>query len=285
MTTPIAPSGITSDPPGIVTTNYFGYEGGYSLADSIRPGFGYWVKTTSNGTLMFTSTALAKPKSSTTSTDIQLLNRISISDSEGNHQTLYFGFDEAKLTPEKWEMPPASPRGSFDARFATNRIVELFDATEERQIPIIVSSDHYPVRIEWSEKDSDSRTTLVVDNTAIAMNGRGAIEVADRTSHISLNSTAHHSTTATPRAYVLQQNYPNPFNALTKISYSVPVDGSVTLEIVDVLGRRMETLLDETKMAGAHTVDWNAANYPTGVYFYRMKAGVFVETKKLFLMK
>ena len=71
----------------------------------------------------------------------------------------------------------------------------------------------------------------------------------------------------------LLQNYPNPFNAQTRISYSLPFTGPVKLAIYDILGRQVQTLIDGTQNAGAHSVIWNADNFASGVYFYRLTAG------------
>jgi hypothetical protein len=83
----------------------------------------------------------------------------------------------------------------------------------------------------------------------------------------------------------LWQNYPNPFNPTTIISYELPANDMVRLEIYDILGRKIETLLSERQNAGNHSVPFNASNLSSGVYFYRLSAGSFVQTKKLMLIK
>jgi photosystem II stability/assembly factor-like uncharacterized protein len=88
-----------------------------------------------------------------------------------------------------------------------------------------------------------------------------------------------------PKDFSLSQNYPNPFNPSTVISYSLPANGPVTLKVYDVLGREVAVLVSGQMSAGGHSVQWNAENYPSGVYFYRLQAGSFVETKKLVFLK
>ena len=88
-----------------------------------------------------------------------------------------------------------------------------------------------------------------------------------------------------PSSFALDQNYPNPFNPVTTISYQVPSTGLVTLEVFDLLGRSVRVLVDGTVAAGQYTVDFEAANLPSGVYLYRLTAGENVETKKMLLMK
>lgn len=83
----------------------------------------------------------------------------------------------------------------------------------------------------------------------------------------------------------LSQNYPNPFNPSTQINYTIPKASNVTLKIYDILGREIATLVSGKNQPGEHSVSWNALNVPSGVYFYRIIAGDFVQTKKMLLMK
>ena len=85
-------------------------------------------------------------------------------------------------------------------------------------------------------------------------------------------------------AYSLSQNYPNPFNPSTKIDYSIKEEGQVTLKVYDILGREIATLVNENKPAGNYTVEFNAANLPSGVYIYKLTAGKFTAVKKLILL-
>jgi 1,4-alpha-glucan branching enzyme len=88
-----------------------------------------------------------------------------------------------------------------------------------------------------------------------------------------------------PAAYALDQNYPNPFNPSTVIGYRVPESGRVRLTVYDLLGREVAVLVDGVQTAGSHSVRWNAAGLPTGVYLYQLRAGSFTETRKLMLVK
>jgi hypothetical protein len=88
-----------------------------------------------------------------------------------------------------------------------------------------------------------------------------------------------------PRLFMLKQNYPNPFNPSTTIRYELPQKSRVVLKILNILGQEVVTLVDEVKQPDRYSVQWNAGNAATGVYFYRIQAGEFVETKKLVLLK
>ncbi len=88
-----------------------------------------------------------------------------------------------------------------------------------------------------------------------------------------------------PKHYALNQNYPNPFNPLTVISYELPVNSFVLIKIYDAIGRDLETLVNGKINAGLHQIEWNALNYPSGVYYYKLIASEFTETKKMILIK
>jgi hypothetical protein len=88
-----------------------------------------------------------------------------------------------------------------------------------------------------------------------------------------------------PERIVLYNNYPNPFNPTTTISYAVASRQLVTLKVYDVLGKEIATLVNEEKPAGGYEIEFSATSLPSGIYFYRLQAGSFVETKKMVLMK
>ncbi|RPI63081.1 MAG: T9SS C-terminal target domain-containing protein [Ignavibacteriales bacterium] len=87
------------------------------------------------------------------------------------------------------------------------------------------------------------------------------------------------------KEFYLFQNYPNPFNPSTKISWQSPVAGHQTLKVYDVLGNEVANLVNEYKPAGSYEVNFNASSLSSGIYFYRLNAGSFVQTKKMILIK
>lgn len=88
-----------------------------------------------------------------------------------------------------------------------------------------------------------------------------------------------------PASFVLEQNYPNPFNPSTTIQYAVPKISHIALKIYDVLGREVATLADQVKSPGKYASKWDASGKPSGIYFYRLRAGDLVETKKLVVLQ
>ncbi len=88
-----------------------------------------------------------------------------------------------------------------------------------------------------------------------------------------------------PERFTLYQNYPNPFNPSTVIRFDIPVRTEMRLRIYDNTGRLVVELANETLQAGSYSVDWNASNYASGVYFYQMQTSEFTVTRKLALIK
>jgi hypothetical protein len=174
-TTALSIASIGSNPTGIVTSQFFGYQGGYVRSDSIHPGKAYWVKVSQDGQLLLFPTHMALPVSM------------------------------IKLIPTD-ELPPPPP------------------------------------------EESDAVIAL-------------------------------------PQIYALAQNYPNPFNPLTVIRYQLPIQSKVVLTVYNVLGQKVRTLVDEIQEAGFKSIEWNASEVASGVYFYRLQAGTFVNTKKLILLR
>lgn len=117
--------------------------------------------------------------------------------------------------------------------------------------------------------------------TAIFVGGGGTILKAD----ISNLTSVPESKEVIATRYKLEQNYPNPFNPQTLIKYSVPLTCHVTLTVFDLLGREIITLIDEEKNPGIYEVEFKDNNYVSGIYFYKIHAGEFVQTKKMLLLK
>ncbi len=88
-----------------------------------------------------------------------------------------------------------------------------------------------------------------------------------------------------PKEFELLQNYPNPFNPVTKIQYNLPGNSRVVITIYDILGRKVKELVNEKKDAGTYYVLFDGSNFASGVYFYKIEAGSFIETKKMVLIK
>jgi len=85
--------------------------------------------------------------------------------------------------------------------------------------------------------------------------------------------------------FLLSQNYPNPFNPITKINYQIPELSFITIKVYDVLGNEITTLVNEEKPAGSYEVEFDGAVLPSGIYYYQLRAGSYIETRKMVYIK
>ena len=97
--------------------------------------------------------------------------------------------------------------------------------------------------------------------------------------------TAAGQTITPPQQFSLAQNYPNPFNPSTTIKFELPHSSWVSLTVYDVLGREVSVLMNERREVGVHEVRFDGSNLASGVYFYRIQAGSFIQSKKLLLLR
>ena len=97
--------------------------------------------------------------------------------------------------------------------------------------------------------------------------------------------TSVQSNTNIPSEYKLNQNYPNPFNPITTISFNMPVSGNTGITVYNSLGERVAILVDGFVSAGSHSVTFDAGSLPGGVYYYKLQAGKYSQTRKMVLIK
>jgi hypothetical protein len=173
----------------------------------------------------------------------------------------------------------------------------------------MMNTGNDPLRIS-SVESTDPRFVVVHTDSVIFPDSAGSISirfvpdsVGNFSGHIIIHSNAPSSpdtiavagigTTSTsvnivpeiPTVYSLWQNYPNPFNPSTKFGFRIAEFGLVTLKVYNLLGQEVATLVNEEMKPGSYEVTWDASGMASGVYFYRLQAGSFVETKKLVLMR
>ena len=134
---------------------------------------------------------------------------------------------------------------------------------------------------DWAEQYREEGELFFVNDTlGWTVGNDGKIFITENGGVTSLNDRPYN-----PGKFVLDQNFPNPFNPVTTINYSVPRTSNVSLILYDVIGREIKTLVNGEKLPGHYTVSLDGSNLSTGVYFYVMKAGNFVDSKKFVLLK
>ena len=120
---------------------------------------------------------------------------------------------------------------------------------------------------------------FINDAKGWAVGGLGSIITYDSPTPVELSNPT------VPVDYMLAQNYPNPFNPTTTIEYSIPQSGNVKLQVYNSIGEEVATLVNNYKEAGTYQVDFNSKNLTSGIYFYKLEAGKFIQTKKMILLK
>ncbi|MCX8057325.1 MAG: M20/M25/M40 family metallo-hydrolase [Ignavibacteria bacterium] len=266
---------ITTNPPNIIASLFFEYNGGYSQAQQLEKGKGYWVKSSQNGILNLSLTG-----KSIASSNSQLVNSKYILLFETDNATQKLYLTEEVLNKEFYEMPPEPPTGVFDVRFADNYLVNnLF--TDECLIKI--SSNGKPINVNLLSSNESEQIQLNYysngNSYKIVVSNNQKFALPSDVSYIKVKKLSQ------PKEFVLSQNYPNPFNPKTTINFKLPEDAKVTLKVYDIHGRIVETLIDENKNAGNHSINFDGSKYSSGIYFYELSAGKYKAIKKMMLVK
>ena len=272
---------------GIISSALYGYSSGYQPSLTIQPGKAYWIKASADGPLNL------GPDNSPRSAPEQFsaCSSITISDKSGRHQTLYLREDpDGKTAPDRYQLPPLPPDGMFDARFASDRILEDYPAVlkEDATYSLKVQGAEYPLVISYDVKNGGGKSFdiqqmkngIVTISTPISGNGKMTIASAGTSIRVNVSQGA-----AVPTHFSLSQNYPNPFNPVTRLSFDVPSKSIVSLTVFDILGRKVMTLAQGEYEAGTYSVSADFSGEASGIYLYRMTAGTFTQVKKLVVTK
>ncbi|MHA2032752.1 MAG: T9SS type A sorting domain-containing protein, partial [Candidatus Kariarchaeaceae archaeon] len=190
----------------------------------------------------------------------------------------YLWYDFNVDSGDSWIVPPLGPPyfgGAFTMQSKTDTTVT----------PVGTFTDCYRIHhfigvdaefIEWFADEIG-----IVQRDVITIAGLRRWTLVDRLT----TSVSDEPELANPINYLLSQNYPNPFNPSTIIKYQIPDVSFVTIKVYDVLGNEITTLVSEEKQTGTYELTWYAEKLPSGIYFYRLQSGSFVETKKMVLLK
>lgn len=177
--------------------------------------------------------------------------------------------------------------------FDTTKVYGIIDSQTDvggwpvlNSLPAPVDSDHDGMPDDW-ELSHGLNPADAGDCNIVNANGYTMLEkyLNELVGSDPSTTTAVSGNNRMPVQFALDQNYPNPFNPATAISYRLSAISLVALEVYDVLGREVSTLVNEVQHPGVHTVRWDASSYPSGVYFYALIAGNNFTTKKMLLIK
>ncbi len=277
----VATSALATIPSGIIASNCFGYNGAYTPTASIVPGYGYWLKSSGVGLLIYSgargTAAAASIPADRLLQDTSIINTIRIGDRKGSATTLYFGeVQRGGIDSDRYELPPLPPEGCFDARFANGTELHTFEGPSAEPGRILVQATEYPLRISWRVNAAAARYQLRDDKTGAvlieSMSGTGSAVIGNPALHALSLAAIPAGTRDLPSDYALLQNSPNPFNPSTALRYEVRDLSRVTITVYDLLGRAVETLVDEVRAPGRYSVSWNASRFTSGVYYARMIA-------------
>jgi choice-of-anchor B domain-containing protein len=155
---------------------------------------------------------------------------------------------------------------------------------------INISNPAVPVELAWFDTFPSTNNRTFEGCWGVYMFPSGLIAASDRQTGLYIlkmdsNLVGNINNENLPKDYSLKQNYPNPFNPVTKIEYSLPENTHAVIKIYDILGKEIATITDKFETAGNHFVIYDASRLSSGIYFYTLKAGEYVSTKKMTLIK
>jgi hypothetical protein len=274
---------ITSTPPGIIAGNFFEYAAGYAPVSLLRPGKGYWVKVSQAGTLGLRGQVAGGPTpAATRGVEGYDGAPLIVTDAEGRTLRLYVAAPGAPGgAAADPGLPPPPPGGAFDVRFGGDRIVSRVTAGE--MTPIFISGARDPVTISWPAAIAGG--ALFVDGAPALLDAPGSVTIAGETAVGLGAAPAGPGDDPRPRGYGLSGNYPNPFNPSTAIRFELAAAGEAKLSVYNAIGELVAVLVDGPISAGMHTVVFDAAGLPGGVYFCRLFSAGGASTARMLLVK
>ncbi|MCR4417419.1 MAG: M20/M25/M40 family metallo-hydrolase [Ignavibacteria bacterium] len=270
----ISTSSISTQPPNIISSLFYEYNGSYSPSNVLNPGKGYWVKCSQNGYINLVS--------SFTKTFDDAAFEIKNYDYElnfiSNEKTMKLYLLSFNTDKEKFELPPVPPAGSFDVRFSNNSFVEQTGEDEK----IININSNNPLTLQL--RSNKTEPLLISYNSSgiekqLILSPHERILLDENVSLIKLKRIS------LPQQLILYQNYPNPFNPTTQIKFYLPTDGLVEVNIYNLQGQLIQSLINEKLDGGFHSLQFDGSKLSSGLYFYELKFGQQRLIQKMLLVK
>ena len=279
---------ISSDPSGITVSSVysFSHSGGYTPVSTLAPGSGHWINVSQSGTLTLgggsgKSSFASGPRQQSVGEDGKPVS-IRVTDSQGREATLRLQSSSSPVGKQGYELPPVPPEGTFDIRFANGASLAVMEAgagdspfrdvrLQGVEYPLTLrlqgASSSHSVEVRQSQEPETEAVTLTSTNPSVTLQ--------DRTGQLQVGLEE------IPERFSLQRSVPNPVSEQATITFSVPEQTRVRIDVFDVLGRRITTLTEGERKAGQHETRLNVRSLSSGTYFYRMSAGGFSITRRL----
>ena len=267
---------LTTTPPSQIVYPIYKFVSGigYQSATQIVPGYGYWVKVSSNCQINIPD-ASARGNQKVVELFKDDWGKITITDAAGSSYTLYAVKGQVDL--DQYDLPPLPPAGLFDVRFGSGRVAEDINSSAQS---IEMSGVTFPVKVKVENMDirlQDATGKIVNTNV------KAGEEVTISNGNIDKLMV---SGSLIPDKYALEQNYPNPFNPSTTIEFSLPENvNNVRVSIYNLLGERVAEIVNGAMVAGKYQYQWNAKDLASGMYIYELRTEKFVSIKKMLLLK
>lgn len=298
-----------------ILSQFFCYKNGfgYLVADTLQPGNAYWVQVSGNGSLILSSGGFARNTSRPSviaqsddkgnipgsplltaeqAEEIKDFSSMCFTDATGLERDLFYSDATPDIDLSSYALPPVAPDMLMDVRFASHRIVEVAGKTSvPESFPVYLSGGVYPVSVTWQNKGKSSHDALVLIDgygrrTEYPLSKPGKVNIPNEEAVTGMRLILSGSSgKAIPKVFALYQNYPNPFNPSTMIRYDVPKSAHVELNVFNILGEEVLSLVHEDQEAGSYDVQFSGGKFSSGMYFYRLKAGNYLCTKKFVLVK
>ena len=257
----------------LIAGTFYEFNGNYVATPLMIPGKGYWVRSSGEGVITFSSSVrLTKSRHFQPQEN---LNTITL-----KHGDLYFGNDVEVKNPLGYSLPPKPPTGAKDIRFSSDTKL-----CESDECMIEVMNDGSPLTFACEIKDGESWE--IVDKSGSVFECDG-VQVLDFEGELETYVLRKSTTPKVPVEFALFPAHPNPFNPVTTIQFSisdVETMQATSLRIYDITGKLVETLVDEKLSTRNHSVKWNAEGVSSGVYFVLLKGSDQRDIQKVVLMK